>query len=45
VNLFSRGIKKSKDDYIEFKDEKNFDTFRCNVEAMATIHGTSQVLN
>jgi hypothetical protein len=43
--LFNCGIKKSKDDYIEYKDEKNFDAFRCNVEASASMHGTSCVLD
>jgi hypothetical protein len=45
ADLFSRGIKKSKDDYLEYTNEKNFDTFRRNVEATASTHGTARVLD
>jgi hypothetical protein len=42
---FDRGIKKDKDHYPEFKDEKYWDNFRHGVETTADIHGTSNVLN
>ena len=42
---FDRGIKKDKDHYSEFKDEKYWDNFPCGVETKADIHGTSNVLD
>ncbi|MGL5934844.1 MAG: hypothetical protein ACRCZI_04400, partial [Cetobacterium sp.] len=44
AKLFNRGIKKDKDHYAEFKDEKAFDKFRRNVEATAHTHGVQDVL-
>ena len=37
---FNRGIKKDKDHYPEFKDEKGWDNFRRSVETTARTHGT-----
>jgi hypothetical protein len=45
AELFDRGIKKDKDHYPEFKDEKSWDAFRQSVETTADIHGTSNVLD
>ncbi|MGL5936342.1 MAG: hypothetical protein ACRCZI_12055 [Cetobacterium sp.] len=45
AELFNRGIKKDKDHYAEFKDEKAFDKFRRNVEATAHTHGVQDVLD
>jgi hypothetical protein len=45
AQLFDRGIKKDKDHYMEFKDEKIFDKFRRNVESTAHTHGTHDVLD
>ena len=42
---FDRGIKKDKDHYLEFNDEKYWDNFRRGVETTADIHGTSNILN
>jgi hypothetical protein len=44
-NPFNRGIKKTKDDYPEFKDEKYWDNFRRTVEITADTHETQDVLN
>jgi hypothetical protein len=43
--MFDRGIKKDKDHYPEFKEEKNWDSFRCSVEVTADTHGTSDVID
>jgi hypothetical protein len=43
--MFDRGIKKDKDHYPEFKEEKNRDAFHCSVEVTADTHGTSDVLD
>jgi hypothetical protein len=43
--LFDRGIKKDKEHYPEFKDEKNWDNFRRTVEATADTHGTLDILD
>jgi hypothetical protein len=45
AELFDRGIKKDKDHYPKFKDDKNWDAFRRSVETTADIHGTSNVLD
>jgi Reverse transcriptase (RNA-dependent DNA polymerase) len=45
AQLFERGIKKDKDHYNEFKDEKHWDNFRRSVETTADTHGTSDILN
>jgi hypothetical protein len=45
AELFDRGIKKDKDHYPEFKDDKNWDACRRSVETTADIHGTSNVLD
>ena len=42
---FNRGIKKDKDHYPEFKDEKGWDNFRRSVETTARTHGTHNILN
>jgi hypothetical protein len=42
---FKRGIKKDKDHYPEFKDEKYWDSFRRSVETVAYTHGVQDVLN
>ena len=42
---FDRCIKKDKDHYSEFKDEKYWNNFRRGVETTADIHGTSNVLD
>ena len=42
---FDRGIKRDKDHYPEFKDEKYWDNFRRGMETTADIHGTSLVLH
>ena len=41
---FCRAIKKDKDHYPEFNDEKQFDNFRRATEAVARTHGTMDVL-
>jgi hypothetical protein len=41
---FQRGIKKNKDHYPEFKDEKYWDSFRQSVETIAFTHGVQDVL-
>jgi hypothetical protein len=45
AELFDRGIKKDKEHYPEFKEEKNWDSFRRSVETTASTHGTLDVLN
>jgi hypothetical protein len=45
AELFNRGIKKDKDHYPKFKDDKNWDAFCQSVETTADIHGTSHVLD
>jgi hypothetical protein len=42
---FERGIKKDKEQYPEFTDEKNWYNFRCEVEATAATHNTIEVLD
>ena len=42
---FCRAIKKDKDHYSEFSDEKQFDNFRRVTESVARTHGTMDVLN
>ena len=42
---FDCGIKKDKDHYPEFKEEKYWDNFRRGVETTADTHGTYNVLN
>jgi hypothetical protein len=42
---FERGIKKDKDQYPKFNDEKNWYNFRRDVEATATTHNTIEVLD
>jgi hypothetical protein len=44
VEQFQRGIKKDKDHYPEFKDEKFWDSFRRSVETVAFTHGLQDVL-
>ena len=41
---FCRAIKKDKDHYSEFNDEKQFDNFRRVTESVARTHGTMNVL-
>ena len=41
---FCRAIKKDKDHYLEFTDEKQFDNFRRATESVARTHGTMDVL-
>jgi hypothetical protein len=44
--MFDHGIKKDKDHYPEFKEEKNWDSFHCSgVEVTADTHGTSDVID
>jgi hypothetical protein len=43
--LFERGIKRDKEHYPEFKDEKFWDNFRRGVEVTADTHGTLDVLD
>jgi hypothetical protein len=42
---FECGIKKDKEQYPEFTDEKNWYNFRCDVEATAAAHNTIEVLD
>jgi hypothetical protein len=42
---FERGIKKDKEQYPEFTDEKNWYNFRRDVEATAATHNTIEVLD
>ena len=42
---FCRAIKKDKDHYPEFNDEKQFDNFRRAMESVARTHGTMNVLS
>jgi hypothetical protein len=44
VEQFQHGIKKDKDHYPEFKDEKYWDSFHRSVETVAFTHGVQDVL-
>jgi hypothetical protein len=45
AEMFDRGIKKDKEHYPEFKEEKNWDSFRSSVEVTVDTHGTSDIID